>query len=489
MNFENLIEQLTSSATTQNNYLTDGRLTCYYHQIPSIFEKFDSYLLANQINSSQGVALEGLNSVPGALILLYLLTKGYCFTLLPHRGKTPLKPVLPAICQYGLVVKSLPDSEIEHWYQTPERFLDLASNERYREESIPVNLTETAKLYLRTSGSMGNSKLVVHSHCKLFGNALSCTDRFQLKTEDRVFIPVPIFHMYGLGAGFLPSVIVGATIDLQEHSNIIKYLDQERQFNPTAAFLTPLLCQMLVQGRRSSRPYRLVVTAGDKIKEKIFRAFDAKFGGLVNLYGSTELGAAAACAPTDSTDLRATSAKPMAGVEMRVEEDFEGELNHDLPLGELYCKHQYGFEKYIDDHGHTIALATEWFKTGDLAEIQPTDYIKVLGRCDHSINRNGFLVLFSDLETVMEKIDQVEKVVIVTSKEEEKRGPKIVAFCVLKAGAMISATQLRVACFNLLPKYAIPDQVLIVDSLPTLPSGKLDRQTLMQMTESKPASQ
>jgi hypothetical protein len=49
-------------------------------------------------------------------------------------------------------------------------------------------------------------------------------------------IPVPIFHMYGLGAAFLPGILAGASIDFQANSNLLKYLQREKDFNPNIAW-------------------------------------------------------------------------------------------------------------------------------------------------------------------------------------------------------------------------------------------------------------
>jgi acyl-CoA synthetase (AMP-forming)/AMP-acid ligase II len=74
------------------------------------------------------------------------------------------------------------------------------------------------KIYLQTSESTGNPKMATHLHTKLMGNAFNCVERLGLTSEDRIAIPVPIFHMYGLAAAFLPGVVVGASIDLQKKS-------------------------------------------------------------------------------------------------------------------------------------------------------------------------------------------------------------------------------------------------------------------------------
>jgi len=327
--------------------------------------------------------------------------------------------------------------------------------------------------------------MAVHSHARLLGNALNCVRRFRLESDDRIAIPVPIFHMYGLGAAFLPGIAIGASIDLQDNSNILRYMERERQFSPNVAFLTPALCDMLLKGRRSARIYERVVTAGDRIKEAVFRAFESRFGRLLNLYGSTEMGAIAAADPDDPLDVRAvTAGKPMADVQMRVDE--KGAASADgTQVGELYCKHAYGFAGYVDEHGDRMDQGAmtqpDWFKTGDLGRIWQDGYIEVLGRCDHSVNRSGHLVLFADIEKALETLQGTARVVVVAAGES-KWGKRIVAFCVPgDGGATLSEAQVRKACFDVLPRYAIPDDVLVISSLPTLPNGKVDRPALVEI--------
>ncbi|MFM5899570.1 MAG: AMP-binding protein, partial [Dolichospermum sp.] len=86
--------------------------------------------------------------------------------------------------------------------------------------SLPIKGGEK-KLYIRTSGSTGNPKIVVHSHEQVLKHALNCLERLTLSPNDRIAIPVPLYHLYGLGAAFLPSVAVGATIDLQKSANLL----------------------------------------------------------------------------------------------------------------------------------------------------------------------------------------------------------------------------------------------------------------------------
>lgn len=489
MAFEEIIDQVTSSANSQKNVLTDGQLICPYREIPNAIESIDKHFAENEIGIQDRLAFECVNTVPGALTLLCLLKKGYSFVLLPplrdRRAKHSIGLSTPRFCRYKVVIESPLGKQSTAHYSQPDSFLRIVENEQCncgRDQKSDTG----RKLYLRTSGSIGSPKMAVHSHTKLLGNVLNCVKRFKLGCGDRIAIPVPIFHMYGLGAAFLPGIAVGASIDLQENVNILRYMGRERQFNPNIAFLTPALCEMLLKGHRSSRAHKLVVTAGDRIKKDTFLAFESRFGRLSNLYGSTEMGAIAAADPDDPLDVvrAVTVGKPMTDVQLRLEEKDSGPANENN-AGELYCKHKYGFAGYVDGNGNRldwgVTTQSDWFKTGDLGRIWQNGYIEVLGRCDHSVNRSGRLVLFADIERMMETIEGIERVVVVT-KGESKWGERVVAFCVPgQGGATLNGAQVRMACFDILPRYAIPDDALIVSSLPVLPNGKVDRPALAEM--------
>ena len=491
MTFAKMIDQVVSSANSKNNILTDGQLTCYYRNIPDFFKSIDKYFADNEIRVENNLAIECVNSVSSALTLLYLLKKGYSFFLSPllrnGRKECSVKPLMPKFCQYKITIEKKLNNETTEPDKYPENLLRVERCEQRCFES-KMESNGGGKLNLRTSGSTAASKIVVHSHVKLLGNATNCVKRYQFESEDRIAIPVPISHLYGFGAAFLPGIIAGASIDFQENSNILRYMGRERKFEPNIAFLTPALCEMLLKGHKASRTYKLVVTSGERIKKDIFFEFESRFGRLVNQYGSTEMGAIAASYPDDPIEVRATTiGKPMPGVHMRLTKKSSESDEEVAGIGELCCKHEYGFEGYIDEYGNRISQGvptpSDWFETGDLAKIQQNGSIEVIDRCDHSVVRRGFLVLFADIERAMERIEATERVVVV-AKGESKQGKRIVAFCVLRHRNSLSSEQIRAACFDLLPRYAIPDDVFLIDSMPTLPNGKVDRQALLKIAPS-----
>lgn len=440
--------------------ITDGKTTCAYAEIPAHFDRFTRSFADAGIMLGDCIALEVENSVSSALVLLYLLKVGYSFLLLPNLDQSGNSFSIPSFCRYGIraVDHTLKTTENENWKPT------IAASDFSKEH-----------LYVRTSGSTGQPKLVVHAHSILLQNALNCMQRLGINSDDRVTIPVPIYHLYGLGASFLPSIMAGAAINLQNKANLITYLEREREFDPNIAFLIPSFCDLLVKGRRANRNYRLTVVAGDRLKAETFSQYEARFGQIIPLYGSTEMGVIAAASPDDSSQNRATTVgQPLPGVQLRVEPLPESQL---ASVGDLWCQHQWRFVGYADQAGNLIEAMSEWFCTRDWGRIGDRGELEVLGRSDQSVNRDGLLVFFADVERSVLQIKGVTEVAVI-SAGETVRGKRLVAYCVTTADCSLNEDAIRNACFQHLPQRAVPDRICIIESLPLLANGKLDRQTL-----------
>ena len=488
--FPAAIDRLLRSSSS--SVITDGVRSTSYGEMPSLFAALDELLCSRQIAPGYPLAFECSRSTFGAVTLLYLLSRGYDFLLAPAVGPRYQIPEgtqrSPGFCRYRLTIDA---AEGTGNLEFPETFLKIEDMPDRTSGAHLKHDPEAPQLYLRTSGSTASPKIAVHSHLEMLRNALGCVHRFELSAADRIAIPVPLFHMYGLGAAFLPGFLAGASIDLlQGNVNILTYMDRERRFDPTVAYLTPALCGMFVSVRRSERPYRLAVTAGDRLPEGTLEAFESRFGTLINLYGSTELGAIATTVPGTPADERGASVGALLpGVEVRVEA--AGTDLEEDEVGELFCRHRHGFCGYVDQDGEPFDDGSEprldaegWFRTGDLAKMPAggRGNLEILGRCDLSVNRDGLLVPFADVEAAISSLDGIEQVGI-ASHGQGKRGQRIVAFCVLAEGSESTAEEIRRRCFAL-PVQMIPEEVVLIDAMPTLPNGKMDRRNLSKAARS-----
>lgn len=458
--FKETILKVGKAAETGGSIITDGIHQCCYRDLPEVFNEIDAFMAQSGEDSNHCLILRCGNSLPEALLLLWLLFEKRDFLLLPEFEDAHL----PQFCKHKLSV-SLDSAAAD--IRQPDSYVDILAHSHYREnDGLP---TGSGYIFMRTSGSTAAPKLVRHGPERLFNNAADCVERFGLRSQERIMIPVPIYHMYGLGAAFLPGVIAGASINLMARTNIIRYLDREKQFRPDVSFLTPSLCEMFLQARKSAYRHRLVVTAGDRIATTTFERFEGKFGKLVNLYGSTELGAIATSTLTDSLETRADGVlAPMPAVDIRFKKL------------EILCRHEHGFLDYVDTQGKKVAEPEGgWFQTKDLGKPVGDRCFKVMGRAGNSINRSGILVAFAEVESIMEQgIGGVAWVVVVAGDEENRRSKRMIACCELNPHAEVDARKIRARCFALMPRHMVPDEVVVMAEIPRLANGKFDRKKL-----------
>ncbi len=420
------------------------------------------------------VVLPTATDARSAAALLALMNLGQSMMLwrqpLTISGGRVLAGSLPGHCRFAMVESGEP-LDRKRVPTDPEAFRLLPLDGSRSQEGDRASF-----VYLATSGTTGKPKIVVYSHRALQGNAASCRERLQVVAEDRVIIPVPLAHMYGLGAALLPAVQAGASIRLVAEANLVRYIEAEAEFGPTVSFLTPSFCHLLLKGRRLSRPYRLTVLAGDRVAERTFADNERRHGCTVALYGSTELGVIAAGSPLDSyVQRRDTAGQPLPGVELATEGHSACESFA------LRFRHPHACLGYADDQGTPVLPASlceqGWFSTQDLGSLDEYGRIRLSGRVDHTVKRDGMLVAFADVEHVLQQLEGVDRVVVVPGGSTP-RGRELVAVCTLTDGAQKDAGAMNRSARVRLPGHAVPDRFIFLDELPLTATAKPDRVAL-----------
>lgn len=473
-----------AGAAASQGTLSDGRFSLAYAELREHFTALDELFGARRVTLGDVVALECATSVPGALTLLYLLASEFSVVLLPPPDRAAPAAHVPRFCRRRITVRgNLAAGSQDIALDRPDTFLDISEVPDHR---LPPGMEAraTGYVFLRTSGSIGAPKLAMHSHRRLLGNGLHSLERTHLDAQDRIAIPVPLSHMFGLGAAFVPGVAAGASLRMIEAANLLRYREHERAYLPTVAFLTPALLATLVRPTGAAQApahYRHVVTAGDKLKPELFEAAEGRFRRVLNLYGTTEMGViAVADARTDDGPRSTTVGPPLPGVELRLDAP-EPAGESPERAGAIMCRHPYRFEGYLDDTGAPWTgpppLVDGWYRTRDLGRLHPGGLLEVLGREDHSVNRDGRLVVLAEIERAMEGLPGIERAVTVLGGDG-LRGRQVLAFCSPRDGHELDASHVRAACAGFLPPYAIPDHIVITSALPVLPSGKVDRRLL-----------
>jgi len=470
----NLFNIQCYSDEIKNNTLGDAQLQISYAELPLYFETIEKYLQKQNISPQDYIAFECQNTTVALIFLLALLYRGQHLLLLPSEGnpmKQPgFKPNIPTFCKIQLTISSSytamdPESITRLCNSYPHTIFDPTNCAR-------MNAVEPL-LLIRTSGSMGDAKIVCFTQKNLLGNASRCIQRFGLEHRSRITIAVPIFHMYGLGAALIPAILVGASIDIQANTNILRFLQHERNFNPDTIYLNPTICTMLLKGRRQDKQFKQTISAGAVLPQALALEYHQRFGAITNLYGSSEMGVIATVSSKNLLLDRPTPFIPLTGVVIQI----------NTVDNALYCLHPNGFNGYLNSQGEALDIQSYPYNTGDRAEMDncvETGF-KLLGRQGNSTNRSGFLVQFDDIEKALCNMIGIDQVVVLTSNEETIRGEKLYAFCITEnasSSSTIDKDTIRKACFEILPKYAVPDEIILQQTFPLAPSGKIDRQAL-----------
>ncbi|MCG7548930.1 AMP-binding protein [Pseudoalteromonas sp. Of7M-16] len=323
--------------------------------------------------------------------------------------------------------------------------------------------TIAGAVYFVTSGSLGSPKVVVHQRENLVANSFNVLERLPLDHENRVLIPVPIHHMYGFGAALLPSLLVGATVHITSNLNIIKFKTVEHHFVPNVIYLTPHMLDGLLYKPNHDLVYQFIVSAGDCFGNHKYTRATAKFKQIFNLYGSTELGVIAIGEVQKAGQEINDAVVPLSAVEVKIDK------------GKLTVKHPFGFDYYLHQ-----PKQQSLFTTGDLVSISKHSGFRVIGRDTFSVNRDGRLLAFSELETQIKRHQDIEDVVLIKGKEDIK-GHTIVA--VVGSSTQADPKVLRKQLADYLPPYAMPAKVIVLPQLPKLSSGKINRKEITKLYE------
>ena len=489
--YRDLIRKVASDRSNQNSFITDGTQSCRYPDLPAEIKRIASHLRRQGLRPDDTVTLAVGNCLQGALTVLALLDCGQSFMMLPPAGQGSRGKGWEAkFPRFSRIVISVDTAKLARPIAetSPGDYLCIERNPAF--ESAPWRPpAEEPRLFFKTSGSTGDAKLARFGYRTFLENSLIALELRRFDPSHRITLPIPIFHGFGLGAGFLAGLAGGASFDLQDRSNLLRFLEREAAFEPNIAYVTPSFCEMLIRGRRRPRPYALMITGGDRISETTFRRCEELHGPLVNQYGATELGIVAAGSPDMPIDKRACSVGSVVpGVRHRIVPmpDYP-----DQAVGELQIQHELGFEGYVNLAGEDLvppkAFDDAWYRTGDLAAVDADGALTILGRCDLSVNRQGMLLPLAEVESRMREIDGVEEVAVAPGRAN-LRGCALIAYCVVSRQSGTSAERIRSGFAAMSPAYSVPEIVRIMPELPKLAGGKVDRQLLARLAAEEQAA-
>jgi cyclohexanecarboxylate-CoA ligase len=342
--------------------------------------------------------------------------------------------------------------------------------------SEPWTEGEQLAAVLFTSGSSGAPKGVLHTQATLAYKATLMAGVHDLRAGDCVLMPAPCAHISGLLNGVtLPGAVPFRTVfmarwDPERALDLIESKRVTFMIGPPTFFVSLMRAPGFTRER--VRSLRLVSSGGAGVSVAFVEEAAATLGAVVKrTYGSTEAPTIATSAPGDSQDdARAHDGHAIGAVELRV---VDGELR---VRGPEVCV------GYLDPAHNADAFdADGWFRTGDLATIDDEGWLTIVGRVKDVIIRGGENISTAEVEHELEAHPDVRQAVAV-GYPDPLMGERVAAFVV---GAASFDVETARAWFEArgVARFKTPERVVVVDALPTLPTGKPDRDALRARLE------
>ncbi len=341
---------------------------------------------------------------------------------------------------------------------------------------------DDAGAILFTSGSEGVPKGVVLSHRNMLSNVAQVAARIDFGRTDKVFSVLPVFHAFGLTAGMVLPLASGVSLYLYPsplHYRIIPELIYS--YNATALFGTDTF---LAGYARSANAYdfrslRYVVAGGEAVKEATRRIYMEKFGlRILEGYGITET-APVLAVNTPMFNRFGTVGRLLPGMESRLEAvpgiDEGGRLSVRGPNVML------GYLK-ADRPGTLEAPPEGWHDTGDIVSIDQEGFITIRGRAKRFAKIGGEMVSLAAVETVASEL-WPEAACAVTAMPDPRKGERLV-LVTDRTDATRSAFQAFGRAHGL-ADIAMPAEILIVDAVPLLGSGKIDHPAVAKLVRDR----
>ncbi len=327
-------------------------------------------------------------------------------------------------------------------------------------------------LMMYTSGTTAMPKGCPLSHEALVRTALEAgRTRFLLGPEDRMWDPLPMFHM----SFVLPLLAVmdaGASLLVMERfepAEALKYMESEQASVSFASF--PTITQALLSHPEydpTKLHFRLV---NNVAPPDTLRAMQSAmpFAVQISAYGLTEAGGVTAFgSPDDSLELRiTTSGRPFRGIEVEIRDLETGEPVPAGERGEICIRGYCLFEGYYKDPEKTAATIDPdgWFHTGDLGSLNEEGYISYVGRTKDMLKVGGENVAAAEIESFLGTHPSV-LIAQVVGIPDARYDEVPTAFVELRPGASTSEQELIDFCRGQIASFKVPRHVRFVDEWP-----------------------
>ena len=336
-----------------------------------------------------------------------------------------------------------------------------------------------------TSGTTGFPKGATLTHRNILNNGFFIGEAMRLTERDRLCIPVPLYHCFGMVLGNLAVLTHGACIvypnDAFEPLSVLQTVQDEKCTGlhgvPTM-FIAELDHPRFKEFDLSS--LRTGIMAGSPCPIEVMKRVQSEMnmGEVTIAYGMTETSPVSCQSSTDTPlDKRvSTVGLVQPHLEIKIIDPDSGRI---VPVGERgeFCTKGYSvMQGYWEDPARTAEAidAEGWMHTGDLATMDEGGYVNIVGRIKDMVIRGGENVYPREIEEFLYRHPKVQDVQVV-GLPDAKYGEELCAWIIAKPGQSLDEDEVRAFCKGKIAHYKVPRYIRFVDAFPMTVTGKIQK--------------
>ncbi len=450
-----------------------------------------------------GLVLVTVNPAYRVSELEYALNKASCKALiLATKFKTSnyleilenLAPELDSCTSGELVCEKLPhlkvviqlsDETVPGMYKFSGLYDAVEEQHRNAVEAIGVQLQPDDPINIQfTSGTTGFPKGATLTHCNILNNGMFVTEAMRLTEQDRLCIPVPLYHCFGMVMGVLGCITHGTAMvfpdEAFEPNSVLRMVERHRctaLYGVPTMFIAILGCENFANFNLGS--LRTGIMAGAPCPIDVMKRVinEMNMEQVTIAYGMTETSPVSFQSSTDDPVEKrvSTVGRVMPHVQVKIIDE-NGLVVPRGQRGELCTRGYSVMREYWDEPEKTRESidATGWMHTGDLAVLDDEGYCDIVGRVKDMIIRGGENVYPRELEEYLIQHEKIQDV-SVFGIPDEKYGEQICAWVQLRAGESATEEEIKDYCRGKIAHYKVPYRIDFVSEFPMTVTGKIQK--------------
>ncbi len=335
-----------------------------------------------------------------------------------------------------------------------------------------------------TSGTTGTPKASTLTHHNIVNNAYFVGLQMKLSEADRMCIPVPMYHCFGMVLGTLCCVAHGSAMVFSsagfDATEVLRTVDAEEctvLHGVPTMFIAELEAPEFKDCELTT--LRTGIMAGAPCPVELMRRVmdEMHLTEITIAYGMTETGPVSfQTSVDDPVERRVTTVgRVLPHIEIKIVDE-QGRIVPRGEAGELLTRGYCVMPYYWNDPERTAKAINEahWIASGDVATIDGEGYCEIVGRIKDMLIRGGENIFPREIEEYIYQHPAVEQVEVI-GVPDKKYGEQVCAWIKLRAGSSITAEEIRAFCEGKIAHFKVPEYIRFVDEFPMTVTGKVQK--------------